>query len=125
MWGTIGIGLFLLAHGLIHVAIYAPPTAADAPFDPGHSWLSSGARQARPLLLTFAYASAAAFTVAGIALFAKQDWWRPAAIVGAALSLLLLALFFNPWITVGVAINVTVIFVLVQTDWPSAGSLGW
>jgi len=58
MWWTIGIGLVLLGHGLIHVAIYAP-TAADAPFDPGHSWLASGARQARPLLLTLVYASAA------------------------------------------------------------------
>jgi hypothetical protein len=125
MWWTIGIGLFLLAHGLIHVAIYAPPTAADAPFDSGHSWLSRGARQARPLLLTFAYGSAAALMVAGIGLFAKQDWWQVVAIVGAALSLLLLVLFFNPWITIGVAINVAVIFVLVQTDWPSAGTLGW
>ena len=125
MWWTIGIGLVLLGHGLIHVAIYAPPTAADAPFDAGHSWLASGARQARPLLLTLAYASAATLTVAGIGLFAQQNWWQVAAIAGAALSLLLLILFFNPWITVGVAINVTVIIVLVQTDWTSAGTLGW
>ena len=104
MWWTIGIGLLLLAHGLIHVVIYAPPTAADAPF---------------------AYGSAAALTVAGIGLFAHQDWWQAAAIVGAVLSLLLLILFFNPWITVGVAINVALIFVLVQTHWPSAGTLGW
>jgi hypothetical protein len=34
-WAIV-IGLFLLEHGLIHVATYAPPTAADAPFDPGH-----------------------------------------------------------------------------------------
>jgi hypothetical protein len=125
MWWTIGIGVILLAHGLIHVAIYAPPTAADAPFDPRHSWLVGGPRQARPFLLTFAYASAAAFAIAGIGLFAHQDWWQPAAIVAAALSLLLLVLFFNPWLTIGVAINVAVILVLVQTDWPSAGSLGW
>jgi hypothetical protein len=52
----------------------------------------------------------------GIGLFAHQDWWQAAAIAGAALSLLLLVLFFNPWITVGVAINVAVILVLVQTD---------
>jgi hypothetical protein len=125
MWWTIGIGLLLLAHGLIHVVIYAPPTAADAPFDTGRSWLASGPRRARPLLLAFAYGSAAALTVAGIGLFAHQDWWQAAAIVGAVLSLLLLILFFNPWITVGVAINVALIFVLVQTDWPSAGTLGW
>ena len=125
MWWTIGIGLFLLAHGLIHVAIYAPPTAADAPFDPGHAWLAGSLRRVRPVLLTIAYAYAAALTVAGVGLFAHQDWWQPAAIVGAALSLLLLVLFFNPWITVGVAINVALILVLVQTDWPSAGTLGW
>jgi hypothetical protein len=32
--------LFLIAHVLIHVAIYATPrdSAKPAPFDPGHSW---------------------------------------------------------------------------------------
>ena len=122
---TIVVGLFLLAHGLLHVAIYAPPPAADAPFDPRRTWLIAGPRRARPLLLTFAYTAAAAFTVAGIGLFTQHDWWRPAAIVGAAVSLLLLMLFFNPWVTFGVAINVAIIFVLLQTDWPSAGTLGW
>jgi preprotein translocase subunit Sec61beta len=39
--------------------------------------------------------------------------------------LALLVLFFNPWLTVGVAINVAVIVVLAQTDWPVVEAFGW
>jgi hypothetical protein len=31
-------GLFLIAHGLVHLAVWLPEPK-DAPFDPGHSWL--------------------------------------------------------------------------------------
>ena len=124
MWTAV-IAALLIAHALIHVAIYAPPTAADAPFDPGHSWLVAGPRRARPLLLTLAYFAATAFAVAGVALVSHVEWWRLPAVIGAGSSLALLVLFFNPWLTVGVAINVAVIVVLAQTDWPVVEAFGW
>jgi hypothetical protein len=39
--------------------------------------------------------------------------------------LVLLALFFHPWLSFGVAINVAIIWVLTQTDWPTSEMLGW
>jgi len=122
MGWTVVIGVFLIAHGLIHVALYAPPTA-DAPFDPARSWLFG--RRLRPLALTLAAVTALIFVIAGIGLLAHQDWWQAASVVGASASLVLLALFFHPWLSFGVAINVAIIWVLTQTDWPTSEMLGW
>lgn len=40
MWRSLFIA-FLVAHGLVHLAIWLMPKPADdkAPFDPDHSWL--------------------------------------------------------------------------------------
>jgi hypothetical protein len=122
MGWTVVIGVFLIAHGLIHVALYAPPTA-DAPFDPARSWLFG--RRLRPLALTLAAVTTLIFAIAGIGLLAHQDWWQAASVAGASASLVLLALFFHPWLSFGVAINVAIIWVLTQTDWPTSEMLGW
>ena len=56
---------FLIAHGFVHMAIWAPkddPT--KAPFDASHSWLI-GAQ--RPLARLLAFAAAATLVLAGIA----------------------------------------------------------
>lgn len=122
MGWTVVIGIFLIAHGLAHLAVYAPPTA-DAPFDPARSWLFG--RRLRPLALTLGAVAALIFVIAGIGLLAHQDWWQAASVVGASASLVLLALFFHPWLSFGVAINVAIIWVLTQTDWPTSEMLGW
>jgi len=122
MGWTVVIGVFLIAHGLAHLAVYAPP-AADAPFDPARSWLFG--RRIRPLALTLGAVAALIFVIAGIGLLAHQDWWQAASVVGASASLVLLALFFHPWLSFGVAINVAIIWVLTQTDWPTSEMLGW
>jgi len=39
MWRFLFVG-FLIAHGLVHLAIWLMPKPEQkAPFDPGHSWL--------------------------------------------------------------------------------------
>lgn len=123
LWTAL-IGLFLIAHGLIHVAVYVPHPAADAPFDPTHSWLLRSA-WVRPIALALASTATAMFVISGIAIFAHQDWWKAAAVVGAAISLALVVLFFHPWLSLAVAINAAILWVLTQTDWPSADRLGW
>ena len=122
MGWTVVSGGFLIAHGLAHLAVYAPP-AADAPVAPARSWLCG--RRIRPLALTLGAVAALIFVIAGIGLLAHQDWWQAASVVGASASLVLLALFFHPWLSFGVAINVAIIWVLTQTDWPTSEMLGW
>jgi hypothetical protein len=47
--------------------------------------------------------------VSGIALFADADIWKAAAATGSLLSLALLLLFFHPWLTIGIAVDVAIL----------------
>ena len=59
-------GLFLVAHGLVHLAVWPAPPKEDAPFDPGHSWLLGDARRpARRLAITACTLLVAAGILAG------------------------------------------------------------
>ncbi len=122
MWSIL-IGALLIVHALINAAIWATPAATnpDSPFDAGHSWLLGNARA---LGVVLALAVAATLVVAGIGVFGHHGWWRLWAVGGAALSLALIALFFNPWFLGAAAINVGVIVALTWAHWPTAGAVG-
>jgi hypothetical protein len=66
---------FLIAHGLVHVAIWASPTSqhGKAPFDPAHSWLVG---VHRPVSIVLALTTAALLIGAGVGLWAHAEWWR-------------------------------------------------
>lgn len=118
---------FLILHGLLHLAIWMPHPAQDPdkppPFVPDHSALltvvkvrtDTTARLARALAL----ATASAYLLAGSMVGLDAPWAAPTAVTAAALGLALKALFFHPWLTVGVLLDVTVLMSAV-TDWPIA-----
>lgn len=85
------VAAFLILHGLMHPGVWTAPQQPDkpAPFDPGHSW---------------ALAAAHAPT---------------AAVVAAASGLVLKAVWFDPWLSVGVLLDVSVI-VVVACTWPAS-----
>lgn len=122
------IGGFLVVHGLVHVAVWATPKGADQPFDPSRSWLLElfgiTAGPARTLSIVLAVAAATGFVAAGVALFMGIDSWRGMAIASAAGALPLLLLFFNPWLTLGVAIELGILFSLVVSHWPAETVVG-
>ncbi len=65
------LGVFFIAHGLVHVAIWAPRYDPEkAPFDASHSWLLG---DRRPLARVLAFAAAAILIVAGLALLAQAN----------------------------------------------------
>jgi hypothetical protein len=79
---------FLIAHGGVHVAIWAPKYDPDkAPFDASHSWLLGSQRLLAQVL---AFVAAALLVLAGIALWAHGGWWRPTAVAGLSVSTVLL-----------------------------------
>jgi hypothetical protein len=110
------LGGLLIAHGIVHAALWLPqavgaPLPEGAPFDTGRSWLVSsfseqGARVAGGAL---AAAVAAAMAVAGVAYIADQGWWWWAAVAGAGGSLVLIALYWNVWLSLGVLIDVAIL----------------
>jgi hypothetical protein len=66
------------------------------------------------------------FVVGGIGVFARQDWWRPAVIGSAAVSAVIIILFWDGGLQkivekglVGFLINVALLVALLVFDWPS------
>jgi hypothetical protein len=85
-------GSFLLAHAVVHLAVWATPGTTAQPFDPRRSWLAARVGvedRARALAAAAAVAAAITFTIAGIGMIADAGWAPGAAVVGAAVSLLL------------------------------------
>jgi hypothetical protein len=97
-------GVFLIAHGLVHGAVWLAPHPQDTPFDPCKSWLLG---PIGPLARALAGAAGLGFVVVGTVTLA--DGGAAAGAAAAALvSLLLVALTFNRWLSGAVAINVAI-----------------
>ena len=116
------LGVFFIAHGLIHVAIWAPKYDPEkVAFDASHSWLLG---DQRPLARVLAFAAAAILIVAGVGLLAQGEWWRPTAIVGLSLSTALLLLYFNPWYLFILPVNIALVVGITWMDWPAKSTVG-
>lgn len=110
-------GVLLLAHGLVHLLYLAP----DIPeFSMHRSWLVPQAAR-RPLGLGMI-----AVTVTAFALLAQAVWgvpglsasWPEITVVACLLSAVLLVLFWNTWLVVGLAIDAALLVVAVtQPHW--------
>ena len=119
------VGAFLIVHGLLHLGVWATPEQPDkpAPFDRGHSWASAAAHvstaPARAAALTLAWYTGLVYVVAGAGVLTGTGWWPTAALVAAASGLALKAIWFDPWLSVGVLLDVGVI-VAVACTWPAS-----
>jgi len=99
------IGAFVVAHGLVTIAIWSPnPQSVKTapPMDTSHSWLLGNSRG---VALALAITAGLLVAVAGIAFLVRADWWPMAALMSGCLSLLLFALFFTPWWAAGIVIS--------------------
>jgi hypothetical protein len=105
------LGLFIVAHGLVTFGMWAAPVTERAPFNPNHSWLLG---DTRTLALALAVLAAVAFVVSGGGFLAHQDWWAAAAVAAGAVAVLLMALYFNPWLSAGILISATILYAGVQ-----------
>jgi hypothetical protein len=120
---------FLLAHGLIHVAFIspAPPATADGPawpFATDDSWLVSalGVRPevARILAMVLVAVTLAGFALAAVAAFGvAPGLWVPAIAIGSIASLSLLIAFFDPWLVIGIGIDVVLLWATLIGGWRS------
>lgn len=122
MWRLLFIG-FLIAHGLVHLAIWLTPKPNDQtmPFDPSHSWLVG---DRRGLAVTVVVAAAVILVAAGLGLWVHADWWRGAAVIGLAMSFGLMVLYFTPWYLFIETVNAALIVGLVCLTWPSKTMVG-
>ena len=110
------VGIFIVAHGLVTMAMWVPrypavPEGQLQPPDPSHSWIFGNQRV---FSLIFGLAVGLALAAAGIGFLTDQSWWPLIAVVAGAASLVLFAVFFTPWWTVGIAIGTALIIGAVR-----------
>ena len=121
---TIVIVTFLLAHAFVHVAVWAMPRpgAATQPFDPTRSWVLAAAHvapaPARTASVAAAWTAAALYGSAGVALALDLPVWVGLAAAGAVAGLLLKILWFNPWLSLGVVLDLGVLLAIAG-QWPT------
>jgi hypothetical protein len=125
------LGGFLLAHGLIHVMFVAPAPASAGtdggtpwPFDMARSWLVSGAHldvgAVRVLGTVLVCAVVGAFILASLAtvdIVVPPAWWPALVAASAAASAVLLGLFFEPQLVLGLGIDAVLVWVVLTSAW--------
>jgi hypothetical protein len=130
------IGILLLIHGLITVAI---SRGGGSPLE-NSSWLS---RWPTPLgsswlltflglessiisrLLTVLFGIAGlCFLASGVGMFIGQEWWRTRTMVGAATSVVYLVVYLHPIYWFALALNAGILGTLWWAHWPPASMVG-
>jgi hypothetical protein len=115
----IGVGVFLILHGVIHAAIWIPsrPEEPLPGFGSQASWLFADVRAA---VVSLAVLAASGFALAGVAYLSHRPWWA-LAVVAAAASLALTVATFTPWWSAAILIDVAIIYAAWS---PLVGQLG-
>ncbi|MEO8247418.1 MAG: hypothetical protein ABI622_09905 [Chloroflexota bacterium] len=128
------IAAFLAAHALIHASYLSPAPAQTAggpewPFTMGRSWLVTGLHLEPRLVTsigtllivtTVAVLLLAALATVGIGM--PSAWWPYLVTAGAGLSIASLAIFFHPWLILGLAIDAVLLWSVLVADWMPAAS---
>lgn len=126
------VGVFFIAHGLIHILYVVPAPDENWPFDLSRSWLLTrlglGERVLRGLGTVLWIAAMAGFVLAGLGVFGipfLKHVWRPVAAVSSVVSFLLIGLFWHRSFVLALLINAAIFIALVWAQWPSVAMIGW
>lgn len=118
------IALFLIAHGIVHpiLAVVPGPDSETAQMGTlwNQSWLLGDGSATKTLIYIGAAASCLLLVLSGLSLMdwlVPQDWWRTLTLAGAALSLLVLVVFWNNYFPVGVIIDLALLALLLFANW--------
>ena len=128
----LAIAGFLLAHAAIHIGFISPrpPVTAGGPawpFDVGHSWilgpLGLDETTSRALAIALIAVILGGFALAGIAAIgiAPAGLWPVAVTIGGIASIAILVLFFHPWLLLGIAIDVVLLWAVNVANWVPEG----
>lgn len=133
------ISILLILHGLIVAAqssgsfgstipgvLQNPSFVSWWPINMGRSWLFSWLGVERTLAVyriggLLWLAGGIALVAAGLGVLGfiiPTDWWRDLAISGAAISLLMLVIYFHPLMIIGTVSSFAVLVALLWAKWP-------
>jgi len=125
-------GLFLIAHAVAHAGLAAAPIPDDPNPKPGafftevsRSWLFQKLELdpaiIRMIGIFLVVLTVLGFIIAGLGglrIPGLSQIWSTAAGLSAGVSLILLILFWHPWLIVGVLIDLLLFLVLFLNKWP-------
>jgi hypothetical protein len=127
----LALAAFLVAHAAIHSGFVSPrPVAAGGPpwpFDLGRSWalapLGVGPDITRLLGIALVAVTIGGFGLAAIGALgvAPTSLWAAGTVAGAVASIALLLLFFHPWLVLGIAVDLGLLWVVLMSDWAPDG----
>jgi hypothetical protein len=130
------IAVLLILHGLISAAFstgsFKPGNSVQNPTwinwwptNMGESWLlPRPIAESPPVALLggiLFLAGGVALIASGLGLFGwiiPQAWWPFLAVTGAAISLLMLMIYFHPFYLIGIASNLAIIISILWIHWP-------
>lgn len=132
------VALFLIAHGLVHAGLAAAPNPDDPDAragafftSPGRSWLfhrlGSDQNIVQWIGVILVAIATVGFVLAGLGVFGVpglEELWRSIAVVSSIFSLILLVLFWHPWLILGVVIDIAILVSLLWINWPTSDLLG-
>jgi hypothetical protein len=125
------IALFFIAHGLVHAGLAAAPDPKD-PEDKVGAFFTSAKRSwllpklgLSPITIQWigiglVSLATLGFVLAGLGIFGVPGLdtvWQVIAIISAAISLLLLILFWHRWLVVGILIDLVILAELLWINW--------
>ncbi len=125
---SIVVALVLVAHGLIHASFVSPappskPGAPQWPFDLAHSWalspLGLDASVTRTVGITLLVAVLVGYVAAALAVLGilPGSLFVAGIVVGSVASIVMLALFFHPWLVFGFAIDAVLLWAVLAGGW--------
>jgi hypothetical protein len=127
------LGIFLLGHAIAHAGLAAAPIPGDPDPKPGafftvpsRSWLfmklNLDPAFVRWIGIILVIISCLGFVIAGLGGLGTpglRSIWQGTAGITAVISLILLVLFWHPWLILGVVIDVGLLVLLFINSWPS------
>ncbi len=123
------LAALLLGHGLVHLMFLVPaPPAADGtaewPFDMARSWAVSSAgidgstvRTAGAVLITVVVAGFVLAALSTVGIIVPSGWWPPIVAVSSVGSAILLVLFLEPQLVLGLGIDAALLWVVLARSW--------
>ncbi len=132
------LALFLIAYGLVPAGLAAAPNPNDPDEKPGafftsisRSWLlprfGLNASAVQWIGIILVALATLGFVLAGLGVFGVSGLtavWRTVAVVSFGVSLMLLVLFWHPWLVVGVLLDVGLLIALLWAKWPPVDLIG-
>lgn len=123
------IGIFIVLHGMVHPIMAGVPQPAEKQTDDNppviggfwtESWLLGDGPVVKGAIYVLATLVALVFLAAGIGFMGPQAWAEPALLAGIGMSLVLLVVFWNNWLVLGIVIDLALLAIPLGTSWLTA-----